>query len=210
MLQRLTVLAIVLMVGSTNAATACKGGQVLLEDWFSSTDAAWGRFDNTKTVENSRLIMVADPELSQTALNTGYSFENADVCVGAVVQQDPIPGQARASLVFWAKDYSNMFLFSVLTDGKFEVERLIQGQWQSPAVISWTKTEALKKGVGQINILRARIEDNFVRLFINDKEVASFKGQSPDAPWKLGLSVGGGKGGGTGGFIGLKVTSVKE
>jgi hypothetical protein len=90
-----------------------------------------------------------------------------------------------AGLVFWAKDYSDYYSLSVGANGRFAVTRYVNGRYLYP--VGWQDSDVLKKGTGAANQLRVVTKGTQATVYLNDKEVASFKGQAPPGGGSVGL-----------------------
>ena len=61
-------------------------------------------------------------------------------------------------------------------------------RWLQP--VGWIESEAIKKGIGQVNKLRVVTKGHQATAYINDKQVTTFNGQPPPGGGCIGVSGG--------------------
>lgn len=173
------VLAVVsLMTMGSWAAT------VLYEDNFSSFDPGWGSPDDRQMVKDGKFIIKAEVGKSWTALNMANVFENMDASVKVCMAQSEETNWG-AGLVFWAKDYNEYYYVVINADGWYAVYRWINNRSLRP--VDWRESSAIKKGVGQWNVLGVTTKGNEASIYINNTKVISIKGQPPQGGGLIGL-----------------------
>ena len=168
---------------ATKQALACKGTEVLFEDNFATLDPAWGQASTNLSVNNGK--MVIKPEGGYHTLNQSFLLEDIDACVKLTLTSANNPSNALASIIFWGKDYTDYFTLQIDGNGSFTVAHKVKDRWLYP--VSWRENAAVNKGVGQTNQLRVVTKGNQATVYINDKEVISFKGQAPPGGSLVGL-----------------------
>jgi glucose/mannose transport system substrate-binding protein len=163
-----------------------RGGDVLYEDNFTNLDPSWGTPGDILSVKDGKLALKPALNTTQSVLNQSNVFDDADIAVDVTLSSgDPIvPG----GLIFWAKDYSNFYCFSVDANGSFKISHFVVDRWLSP--VGWTKSEAINTGLGQTNKLRIVTKDRQATAYINDKEVVTINGQPPQGGGCVGISGG--------------------
>jgi glucose/mannose transport system substrate-binding protein len=162
------------------------GGEVLYEDNFTNLDPSWGTPGEILSIKDGKLTLKPALNTTQSVLNQSNVFDDADIAVDVILSSgDPIvPG----GLVFWAKDYSNFYCLSIDANGSFKISHFVTDRWLIP--VGWTKSEAMNKGIGQINNLRVVTKGRQATAYINDKEVVTINGQPPQGGGCVGISGG--------------------
>jgi glucose/mannose transport system substrate-binding protein len=162
------------------------GGDILYEDDFTNLDPSWGTAGDILSVKDGKLVLKPALNTTQSVLNQSNVFDDADIEVEVTLSSgDPIvPG----GLIFWAKDYSNFYCFSIDANGSFKISHFVIDRWLTP--IGWTESNAINKGVGQANKLRVVTKGRQATAYINDKEVITINGQPPQGGGCVGISGG--------------------
>jgi glucose/mannose transport system substrate-binding protein len=162
------------------------GGDILYEDDFTNLDPSWGTAGDILSVKDGKLVLKPALNSTQSVLNQSNVFDDADIEVEVTLSSgDPIvPG----GLIFWAKDYSNFYCFSIDANGSFKISHFVIDRWLTP--IGWTESNAINKGVGQANKLRVVTKGRQATAYINDKEVITINGQPPQGGGCVGISGG--------------------
>jgi len=183
-------IVLVVLVGLTvlslaKTVLACKGSEVLYEDNFTTLDPAWGEANANLNVTNGKLVIQPDVNTSYPVINQGNIFEDMDVCVNVSLTKSDDPNYG-GGLIFWAKGYDDYYYLLVTGDGWYTVKRWTNKRVLEP--VSWRQNSALKKGLGEINQLRVVTKGNEAKVYINDTEVVTFKGQPPQGGSFVGLT----------------------
>jgi glucose/mannose transport system substrate-binding protein len=162
------------------------GGDILYEDDFTNLDPSWGTAGDILSVKDGKLVLKPALNTTQSVLNQSNVFDDADIEVEVTLSSgDPIvPG----GLIFWAKDYSNFYCFSIDANGSFKISHFVIDRWLTP--VGWTESNAINKGVGQANKLRIVTKGRQATAYINDKEVITINGQPPQGGGCVGISGG--------------------
>jgi glucose/mannose transport system substrate-binding protein len=163
-----------------------RGGDVLYEDNFTNLDPSWGTPGDILSVKDGKLTLKPALNTTQSVLNQANVFDDAEIGVDVILSTgDPIvPG----GLIFWAKDYSNFYCFSIDANDSFKISHFVTDRWLIP--VDWTKSEAINKGIGQVNKLRVVTKGRQATAYINDKEVVTINGQPPQGGGCVGISGG--------------------
>jgi glucose/mannose transport system substrate-binding protein len=172
-----------LICASVRSAT---GGDVLYEDDFTNLDPSWGTPGDILSVKNGNLLLKPAVNTTQSVINEANVFEDADIQLSVRLSSgDPsIPG----GLIFWAKDYTNFYCFSIAADGSFKISHFVMDRWLTP--VGWTANSAINGGIGQVNKLRVVTKGRQAIAYINDKEVITINGQPPQGGGCVGISGG--------------------
>jgi hypothetical protein len=164
-------------------ALAADDPSILFSDDFSTLDPAWGNADANMQVAGGKMVLKPQVNGSYTALYQGTTFDEVDVRV-KITQTEGMADEP-AGVVFWAVDYDNKYEAFLQADGNFSVVRGVKGKFLNP--VAWKVQDAVKKGLNQVNELRVVTKGHMATVYINDKEVASFKGFPPEGGSEVGL-----------------------
>jgi glucose/mannose transport system substrate-binding protein len=170
-------------------------GEVLYEDNFVNLDPGWGTPSEILNVKDGKLTLKPALNTTQSVLNQSNVFADADIRVDVTISaSDPnvrgtldVPG----GLIFWAKGYNDFYCLCIDGIGSFKISHYLGNQWLTS--VNWTGNEAINKGPGQVNRLRIVTNGDKATAYINDKQVATIKGQPPQGGGRVGLSGGSAK-----------------
>jgi len=175
-----TVLLLLLQVVRVTA------GGVLYEDNFSRLDPSWGSSDVRISVKDGKLILRPAVSTTHSVLNQSNVFDDADISVEVSM---PSGGtNVAGGLIFWAKDYTNFYSLCIDASGRFKVSRFVADRWLQP--VDWVENKAIKRGIGQVNILRVVTKAREATAYINDQPVTTFNGQPPQGGGCIGVCGG--------------------
>ena len=162
------------------------GADVLYEDDFTNLDPSWGTAGDILSVKDGKLILKPVLNTTQSVLNESNVFDDADIQLDVRLSAgDPVvPG----GLIFWAKDYTNFYCFSIAANGSFKISHFVVDRWLTP--VAWTESAAINKGIGQDNKLRVVTRGRQATAYINDKQVITINGQPPQGGGCVGISGG--------------------
>ena len=167
-------------------AFACKGAKTLFTDDFQEVDASWGLDAPDVTVEDGKVKVKPQPNISNLLIYKGLNFGEADVCLTVrmpnVVSNND---NTMAGPVFWQKDYDNYYMFMITPSGYAEIARKLAGKWVS--VIDWKADSDIKTQAGASNTLRVTLSGNTITAYVNDAKFAAVKGQMPEGGGRLGM-----------------------
>ncbi|MBV8900473.1 MAG: substrate-binding domain-containing protein, partial [Verrucomicrobia bacterium] len=168
----------------SGAWAAARASEVLYADDFTNLDPTWGTPGDIIRVQNGKLVLKPAPNTSQNILNQSQVFEDAEIAVDVNITDGAteVPG----GLIFWAKDYSNFYCLCINANGRFKISRYVTDRWLNP--INWTESNALNKGLGQVNKLRVVTTSHQAMVYINDTPVLTFNGQPPRGGGCIGIS----------------------
>ncbi|MBV9999389.1 MAG: extracellular solute-binding protein [Verrucomicrobia bacterium] len=175
---------LVALLLSLGAWVAARAGEVLYADDFTNLDPTWGTPGDIIRVQDGKLVLKPAPNTSQNILNQSQVFEDAEITLDVTITDGAteVPG----GLIFWAKDYSNFYCLCVNANGRFKISRYVTDRWLNP--INWTETNALNKGLGQVNRLRLVTTSHQAIIYINDTSILTFNGQPPRGGGCIGIS----------------------
>ena len=183
-LRALMVASAVTLAGTP--AFACKGAKTLFTDDFQEVDASWGLDAPDVTVEDGKVKVKPQPNISNLLIYKGLNFGEVDICLTVrmpnVVSNND---NTMAGPVFWQKDYDNYYMFMVTPSGYAEIARKLNGKWVS--VIDWKADADIKTQAGASNTLRVTLAGNTITAYVNDAKFASVKGQMPDGGGRIGM-----------------------
>ncbi len=188
MLRTIIVAALLAVTqwGLASQAAACGGDKILFQENFKTRDPIWGKPTTRVQIKDGKAIITPAPNMSQWQLETGFAFEDADICATVTLLETADPTRGAGGLIFWAQDNSNYYVLNIASNGYYQVNRFMSGRW-APDVIAWTESDAIKKGPNQPNVLRVTLTGQTVAVHINGKEVTRFRAQPPDGPSVTGI-----------------------
>ena len=172
----LATLAVAGALVSTSApAWACKGTKTLFSDDFQQVDSSWGLDAPDVMVEDGKVKVKPQPNISNLLVYKGLVFGDADLCLTVrmpnVVSNDD---NTMAGPIFWQKDYDNYYMFMITPSGFAEIARKLDGKWVT--VIDWRADSNIKLPAGSSNVLRVVTDGNTIATYINDAKFATVKG----------------------------------
>ena len=161
-------------------------GDILYEDDFNNLDPSWGTPGDILSVKDGKLVLKPALNTTQSVLNQSNVFDDADIEVEVTLSSgDPI---VAGGLIFWAKDYTNFYCLCIDAQGSFKISHFVTDRWLNP--VGWTESDAILKGVGQVNKLRVVTKGRQATAFVNDKQVIAINGQPPQGGGCVGISGG--------------------
>src|SRR3984957_11953428 len=161
-------------------------GEILYEDNFTNLDPSWGTPSERLSVKDGKLTLKPVPNTTQSILNQSNVFDDADIRVE--VNMPAGDANVPGGLIFWAKDHSNFYCLCIDAAGYFKISRYVTDRWLQP--VGWIESEAIKKGIAQVNRLRVVTKSHQATAYINDQRVATFTGQPPQGGGCVGVSGG--------------------
>src|ERR1700733_6999826 len=174
--------ALLLLLSILRAET----GEILYEDKFTNLDPSWGMPGERLSVEDGKLTLKPAPDTTQSVLNQANVFTDADINVDIILPAGDV--SVPGGLIFWAKDLRNFYCLCIDAAGYFKISRYVTDRWLQP--VGWIESEAIKKGIGQVNKLRVVTKNHQATAYINDQRVATFTGQPPQGGGCVGVSGG--------------------
>ena len=167
-------------------ALACQGQKVLFSDDFKQVDASWGLDTPDVAVEDGKVKVKAQPDVSNLLIYKGIVFTDADYCVtvrmpGTVANSD----STMAGPIFWATDYDNYYMFMVTPSGYAEITRKLKGKWLD--VIPWRQSGDIRREPGKNNVLEIQTRGDTITAMINGARFEAIRGQVPDGGGQVGM-----------------------
>jgi hypothetical protein len=140
------------------------GGDILYQDDFTNLDPSWGTPGDILSVKDGKLVLKPALNTTQSVLNQSNVFDDADIEVAVTLSSgDPI---VAGGVIFWAKDYTNFYCLCIDAQGSFKISHFVTDRWLNP--VGWTESDAINKGIGQVNKLRVVTRGRQASAFIND------------------------------------------
>ena len=189
-------------------AWACKGDKVLFSDDFKQVDASWGFDAPDVSVEEGKVKVKPQPDISNLLIYKAILFDNADYCItvrtpNSLTDTD----NTMAGPIFWATDYDNYYMFMITPSGYAEITRKVKGKWID--VVEWKQDPNIKRDSGSKNVLQVETNGDTITTYINDQKFASVKGQPPEGGGQIGMRAQSEKGQvDTWKFTALKITNL--
>ncbi len=186
--MRLTIFAGIAALALVTAAPAfaCGTGKSLFSDDFKQVDASWGFDSPDVQVEEGKVKVKPQPDISNLLIYKGILFSDADFCL--TVQTPNKLGDTdntMAGPIFWAKDYDNYYMFMVTPSGFAKLTRKVNGKWMD--VIEWKQEASIKREPSAKNVLEIKTVGTDITATINDQPFATVKGQAPEGGGQIGM-----------------------
>lgn len=164
------------------AMAATCPGIVAFQDAFLAPNAA---YRNVKPVDFSLAInggraeaSFQKPGISIPMQYMAAQFGDVSVCASVSAPVTDKAEDQAAGVIFWAVSSSNYYCFEVSVNGQFIVaHQNAPGDWDVP--LPWEPSDAIKKGVGVTNVLRAQTVGGVATVFINGQQVGTFTDTAP-------------------------------
>jgi hypothetical protein len=183
--MRFAAITLATFVCFGSAAFAADDPNVLFSDDFSTLDPAWGEANDQISVADGKMVFKPKVNDGYSLLYQGTTFGDVDIRVKVTQTAGPVAAGSEASVVFWGVDYDNFYMAAIQTDGSFGVPRNVADKWLHP--VAWKANDAVKKGLNTVNELRIVIKGKTATIYVNDQQVASFKGFPPEGASQIGL-----------------------
>lgn len=180
----LAVMCLVLVNGLLAPAHA-QGKAVLFEDNFATLDPTWSNPTNNLSVKENKLLLTTEKDMCRFTLYRGTTFGDMDLQVTTQLAQKMEGQNNGVGIIFWADDFQSYYCFSMSPDGLAGVRRKVKGNILTPVPIA--KTEAINKDPQAANVLRVVLKGKQATCYINNKEVATFKGRPPEDGGMIGF-----------------------
>jgi hypothetical protein len=181
------MLALAVLLVAT-PALACTGPSVQISGDFQTGENAWGESDAQFQAKGPEAVFMPQVGTQSARWNASKTLTDLDACVTiAMPAVTADASRSYAGMLFWVVDKDNFYQAVIAPNGMFTVARKVHGKIVATAPVGWLQTPALKLGPNEKNTLRVTLEGQNVTVRINDKEIARFRGQSPDVPSYVGL-----------------------
>ena len=171
---------------SAGPAFACQGAKTLFTDDFKQVDASWGLDTPDVSVEDGKVKVKAQPDISNLLIYKGILFAEADMCLS--IRMPNIVSNSdntMAGPIFWAQDYDNYYMFMITPSGYAEITRKVAGKWLD--VIPWRQDTNIKRDAGATNVVNVETRGDAITTMINGVKFATVKGQMPSGGGQIGM-----------------------
>ena len=167
-------------------ALACQGQKTLFSDNFREVDASWGLDSPDVAVEEGKVKVKAQPDISNLLIYKGVVFTDADYCLSVRMPNTVANSDnTMAGPIFWAQDYDNYYMFMITPSGYAEITRKVKGKWID--IIPWREDTNILREAGKTNILQVETNGDSITTSINGVKFQTVKGQAPDAGGQIGM-----------------------
>lgn len=174
--------------GAVAAPPGCANGDVLFADSFETHDPTWGPADARLKISSGRAEIKPIPGTRTFRWNRAFVFDDVDACATVrLAKRSADPTTSYAGLMFWIEDNRNYYQAVLAPNGYFTVARVVDGKVTSTRPVEWTKLDVAETGAKEKNTLRVAAKGDQVKVFVNGKEVADFKGEPPQGPSYIGM-----------------------
>lgn len=168
------------MASAVNSA-ACPG-TVVFQDHFASPDLylnLTGDTNSQATVAGGKLeLEFMKARFWRAAEYTGTRYGDADVCASFSTPPTDKAENQVAGILFWATDYSNMYVFEInTTSGYYEVAQMVAGNWVM--LVESVPSGVVAKGMGKTNALRVHTQGDTATVYVNNQDVETLIGVPP-------------------------------
>ena len=178
--------AVVATLLASAPAFACQGSKTLFTDDFKQVDASWGLDTPDVQVEDGKVKVKAQPDISNLLIYKALLFSDADLCLSIRMPNTVSNSDnTMAGPIFWAKDYDNYYMFMITPSGYAEITRKVAGKWMD--VIPWKQDTNIKRDAGATNTVQVEMRSGDITAFINGAKFATVKGQMPDGGGQIGM-----------------------
>ena len=180
----LLITVALMSAGRTYAVDKAEKSTILFEDDFAKLDPGWDIIGDTHT-EKNKLIVQPPPSKTYITLYKANLFDDMDASVDVHLAK----GTSAAGLTFWGTDTENCYFAEVLPlTGQYCVGRYLKNRLLFP--VTWRDSNLVKKTPDALNKLRVVTKGSSATIFINGKEMITFKGQPPDGGGFIGTIAG--------------------
>jgi hypothetical protein len=104
-------------------------------------------------------------------------LKSAIICAMILSPDEITASRTAGGVAFWAANGQHLYAFEVVTDGTYNITRLIDNNWSY--IGSGLKSDTVNQGPGATNEIEVRIKQNVAQLFINGTRVQEIGGQPP-------------------------------
>ncbi len=186
MANRVHVCAAAAWMLATAPALACQGDKVLFSDDFKQVDSSWGFDSPDVSVEEGKVKIKPQPDISNLLIYKAILFGDADFCVTVRTPNSMSDlDNTMAGSIFWAQDYDNYYMFMITPSGYAEITRKVKGRWID--VVEWRQVPDIKRDIGSKNVLEIETRGDTITASINGSRFASVKGQAPEGGGQIGM-----------------------
>jgi hypothetical protein len=170
------------LVSALPARSATCPGIVAFRDAFLAPNPA---YRSVKPVDFSLTINGGNaeanfqkPGISIPMQYMAAQFGDVSVCATVSAPATDKAEDQSAGVIFWAVSSTNYYCFEVSVNGQFIVaHQNAPGDWDVP--LPWEPSDAIQKGVGVTNVLRAQTVGGVATFFINGQQVGTFTDTPP-------------------------------
>jgi hypothetical protein len=186
-----TALAVAIFGAMPAVAASCPG-IVAFQDSFAAPNSAYRAVKPagfTLTIGGGKAEATFEkPGISVPMEYMAAQFGDVSVCATVSAPAGDKAEDQAAGVIFWAMNSNNYYCFEVSVNGQFIVaHQNAPGDWDIP--LPWEPSDAIQKGVGAKNVLRAQTVGGVVTLFINGQQVGTFTDTAPPGGGLTGFIV---------------------
>jgi hypothetical protein len=169
------------------AAWGCEGKTVIFEDDFRDDLGGWDPAPVMKIDNGSMILRLPHNRGAQAELNVAFlAPADMDLCADVVFPTEAPEAGPVAGLVFWATDYSNLYVAQVTMKGWAALFMRNDGKWWK----LWDQEVAhIRQGPGASNRLRVRAKGSVVSVYVNGQKVRDSRAQPPTVQARFGAYV---------------------
>lgn len=176
--------ACALLLAASQAAVACEGKVVLLEDHFESLSPLWTSTGQMGVTDGKLELKTKSSKSDKVFASPLY--QDVDLCADmALIAGSNLPS-IYLGLGFWATDAKNLYTFQISPSGTAGVYRLKDDTWET--VVNDADSTAIHKGRDEVNSLRVVTVGKTATFYINGEQFGEpFTGEPPAAGQLVGF-----------------------
>jgi hypothetical protein len=147
-------------------------GETVLEESFSDNSNKWyvGKDkDSEAAIEDGKYKVRVILQDNYYWFEAPVEASDVDMTVDTEFTEGA-PENAGYGFLCHYKDADNHYRFSIAPDGYYSIYKWVGGKYS--VLIGWEFTNAIQKGTGVVNTIRAICTDNHLTMYVNDSLVA--------------------------------------
>ena len=192
MRQVIAIAATLLLSSVVPAFAATCPGIVAFQDSFAAPNSAYRALKPagfTLAIGGGKAeANFEKPAISVPMEYMAAQFGDVSVCATVSAPASDKAEDQSAGVIFWAINSNNFYCFEVSVNGQFIVaHQNAPGDWDVP--LPWEPSDAIQKGVGAKNVLRAQTAGGVATVFINGQQVGTFNDTPPPGGGLTGFIV---------------------
>jgi hypothetical protein len=171
---RAFISALLALAVAGSPALACKGEEIFSDD-FQEDSGLWDKHQDLKIGGGFLELTVRPTSTQLEAMAVGVPDMNLaefDICVD-VTYPTGKPNTA-GGIIFWFKDWQNIYLLGSSPDGTTGAVSVIKGK--SVRETPFRKFNQVRAGAGAKNNFRVTAKGNSLTMYANDQRIANIRG----------------------------------
>jgi hypothetical protein len=167
-----------------SAAQACTGSGNVYSDDFTDDSGGWVADSSITFGPKGASVTLGKPTTAFQELNTTFDLPtDASICADVTLIDKPGLNPV-GGIIFWAKDYSNLYAYWVTGGGEYQIWRKNNNAWTK---VTAAPAPGLKMGPGTTNDLSLTIKGSVVTVSLNGTELKRIRAQPPEGTSRFGF-----------------------